>query len=132
MPNAMVIDLSHHNHDVDFNRIRAAGVAGVIHKATQGTGFVDDQYALRRQPALNAGLLWGAYHFGTGDNVDAQVSHFLDTVQPDGSFVLVLDYEKNTTPNQSSMSLNQARQFLTASRGCVRAKACPLYWLILD
>jgi lysozyme len=114
MPNAMVIDLSHHNANDDFQRIRAAGVVGVIHKATQGTGFVDDKYAPRKPAALAAGLLWGAYHFGTGDGVDAQVSHFINTVQPDGSFVLVLDFEKNTTPPMNSMSLDQAKQFLTA------------------
>jgi lysozyme len=112
MPNAMVIDLSHHNVNVDFNRVRAAGVAGVIHKATQGTGFVDDKYAVRKLSAIQAGLLWGAYHFGTGDDVNAQVSHFLDTVQPDRSFVLVLDFERNTTKGQTSMSLEQAKQFL--------------------
>jgi lysozyme len=110
----VVIDLSHHNANVDFARIRADGVAGVIHKATQGTGFVDKKYAPRRPDAEAAGLLWGAYHFGTGDDVDAQVSHFLDTVKPDGSFVLVLDFEKNTTPPMNSMSLDQAKDFLTA------------------
>lgn len=114
MPNAMVIDLSHHNASVDFQKIRAADVVGVIHKATQGTGFVDDKYAARKPAALAAGLLWGAYHFGTGDDVDAQVSHFINTVQPDGSFVLVLDFEKNTTPPMNSMSLDQAKEFLTA------------------
>ena len=114
MPNAMVIDLSHHNATVDFARVRAAGVIGVVHKATQGTGFVDDKYAERRKPAEDAGLLWGAYHFGTGDDVDRQVSHFLDTVNPVGSAVLVLDFEKNTTPPFNSMSLDQAKKFLTA------------------
>jgi len=114
MPNAMVIDLSHHNADPDFARVRAGGVVGVIHKATQGTGFVDDKYDGRKQPVLDAGLLWGAYHFGTGDDVNAQVTHFIDTVQPDGSFVLVLDFEKNTTSGQTSMSLDQALDFLTA------------------
>lgn len=97
-----------------FKKIRATDVVGVIHKATQGTGFVDDKYAARKPAALAAGLLWGAYHFGTGDDVDAQVSHFINTVQPDGSFVLVLDFEKNTTPPMNSMSLDQAKEFLTA------------------
>ena len=57
MPNAMVIDLSHRNAVADFARVRAAGVAGVIHKATQGIGFVDKMYIPRKQPALDAGLL---------------------------------------------------------------------------
>lgn len=114
MPNAMVIDLSHHNAKVDFQKIRAAGVVGVIHKATEGTGFVDSQYALRKPAALAAGLLWGAYHFGTGDDVGAQVAHFIKTTSPDGSFVLVLDFEKNEPSPANSMSLAQAKQFLTA------------------
>jgi len=114
MPNAMVIDLSHHNDTVDFSRVRAAGVTGVIHKATQGTGFVDKMYAPRKQPALNANLLWGAYHFGTGDDVDKQVDHFLKTTNPDKSFVLVLDFEKNEPEPDNSMSLDQAKAFLTA------------------
>lgn len=114
MPTAMVIDLSHHNATVNFPRMRAAGIVGVIHKATQGTGFVDSAYAVRQQPALDAGLLWGAYHFGTGDDVDLQVAHFIGTVGADNATLLVLDFERNTTPPGNSMSLAQAQQFLTA------------------
>ncbi len=113
MPNAMVIDLSHHNANPDFTKIRAAGVVGVIHKATQGTGFADAQYAARKTAALQAGLLWGAYHFGTGDDVDTQLAKFIGTVNPDGTFVLVLDFEKNGTTPANSMSLDQATDFLT-------------------
>ena len=111
MPTAMVIDLSHFNTNVNFPQVRASGVVGVIHKATQGTGYVDPTYAQRKPLAVQAGLLWGAYHFGTGDDVDAQVSNFLNTTQPDGSFVLVLDFEDN---GSNSMSLDQAKQFLAA------------------
>jgi lysozyme len=113
MPNAMVVDLSHHNTNINFAQMRAAGVAGVIHKATQGTGFVDDKYASRKQPALQAGLLWGAYHFGTGDDVNTQVDFFLKTVGNQPDTLLVLDFEKNTTPPGNSMTLAQAEQFLT-------------------
>jgi lysozyme len=113
MPNAMVIDLSHHNANVDFPRIRAAGVVGVIHKATQGTKFVDPRYAERKQPAWDAGLMWGAYHFGTGDDVDAQIANFINATHPDGTFVIVLDFEKNGPIGDNSMSLDQAKDFLT-------------------
>jgi lysozyme len=113
MPNAMVIDLSHHNANPNFAKIHVDGVIAVIHKATQGTGFVDSQYASRKPLARANGLLWGAYHFGTGDNVDAQVAHFINTTEPDGSFVLVLDFEKNGTDSANSMSLDQVKDFLT-------------------
>ena len=109
MPNPIVVDLSHYNTDVDFGRMRAAGVAGVIHKATQGTAYVDPAYAHRKPLALQAGLLWGAYHFGTGDDVTGQVTNFLDATRPDGTFLLALDFEGH---GSDSMSLPQAKQCL--------------------
>ena len=36
VPINVVIDLSHHNEKVDFKKIAADGIVGVIHKATQG------------------------------------------------------------------------------------------------
>lgn len=107
-----VIDLSHHNADPNFAQAAAGGITGVLHKATEGLGFVDPDYADRRGPALAAGLLWGAYHFGTGDDPVAQADHFLQTIGPDhAGMLLVLDFEEN--PNGSSMSLDQARAFVT-------------------
>ena len=106
-----VIDLSHHNGSVDFARIAAAGVLGVIHKATQGTDTVDPLYAERRVAARAAGLLWGAYHFGTGADGVAQAVHFLDVVGADPATLLVLDFEGN--PQGPSMTLEEARAFVT-------------------
>ena len=105
----VVIDLSHHNETVDFGRIQADGIVGVIHKATQGTTFADKKYHERRDAALDAGLLWGAYHFGVGADGSDQADFFLGTVQPDKSTLLVLDYEANLTG--PTMTLDQAREF---------------------
>jgi len=106
-----VIDLSHHNGTVDFAKIKAAGIVGIIHKATQGTQNVDPTYASRRGPALDAGLLWGAYHFGDGSDGVAQAEHFLDVVQPDASTLLVLDFEAN--PSGPSITLAEGHSFIT-------------------
>lgn len=106
----VVIDLSHHNNAVDFARVRAAGIVGVIHKATQGAKYVDPTYEERRVAALAEGLLWGAYHFGTGGDGERQADHFLDTVAPAATDLLVLDYEDN--PQGTTMSLDQARAFV--------------------
>lgn len=107
-----VIDLSHHNADPNFAQIFAGGITGVLHKATEGLGFVDPDYAARRTAAQAAGLMWGAYHFGTGDDPTAQADHFLQTVGPDNAgMLLVLDFEQN--PSGSSMTLDQARTFVT-------------------
>lgn len=107
-----VVDLSHHERKPDFTRARATGLRGVIHKATQGTRFVDPTYASRRAAAVSAGLLWGAYHFGVGVGGDgaAQAEHFLEVATPGPEDVLVLDLESN--PAGKSMSLDEARAFV--------------------
>jgi lysozyme len=103
-----VIDLSHHNQVTSFDAVRQAGIAGVIHKASQGDSFVDNQYHERRAAALAAGLLWGAYHFGEAGPVLPQVRHFLDTVQPTPTDLLVLDFE----PCEATMARQSAELFV--------------------
>ncbi|PYS86040.1 MAG: glycoside hydrolase, partial [Acidobacteria bacterium] len=68
----VVVDISHHNGNVDLGKAQAAGIVGVIHKATQGTSMTDNMYDQNRQQAVAAGLLWGAYHFGTKADGAAQ------------------------------------------------------------
>jgi len=81
-PLNIIVDLSHHNGNVDLNQAQAAGIVGVIHNATQGTSFVDPMYQTNRAKAQQAGLLWGAYHFGVGADGVEQADFFLKTVQP--------------------------------------------------
>jgi GH25 family lysozyme M1 (1,4-beta-N-acetylmuramidase) len=62
-----VVDISHHHGpNLDFQKAKAAGILGVIHKVTQGHSSIDPMYAANKKKALKAGLLWGAYHFATG------------------------------------------------------------------
>jgi len=111
MPVNIVVDLSHHNEHVDLVRARRAGIAGIIHKATQGTRYTDPLYAKHKTQATTAGLLWGAYHFGVGADGLEQAEHFLDVVQPDNQQLLVLDFEANA--QGPSMNLEEARAFVT-------------------
>jgi lysozyme len=106
-----IIDISHHNQPVDLVAAKADGILGVFHKATEGLGFVDDTYAVRRQLAADAGLLWGAYHFGTGADGVAQAQHFLAVAQPGPDDLLVLDFEPNE--HGPTMTMDQARDFVT-------------------
>ena len=46
-----VIDISHHNANLDFQQAKAAGILGVIHKATQGLTYKDPMYVTNRQKA---------------------------------------------------------------------------------
>jgi lysozyme len=107
-----IIDLSHHNSTCDFATIKAAGILGVIHKATQGTGYTDPKYKERRAAALDVGLLWGAYHFADASNGIEQAKHFLSVVQPEPHDLLVLDMEQNYACQPASMSLADAEAFV--------------------
>jgi len=113
MPNSanVVIDLSHHNGVVDLMRAKGAGILGVVQKASQGQSFKDPTYDDNRAKGEAAGLLWGAYHFGTGDNGESQADWFLNVVKPSGQELLVLDLEQN--PQGPSMTLEEARAFVT-------------------
>jgi len=106
----VVVDLSHHNSSVDLQLAKLSGLLGVIHKATQSSSIVDSKYQARREIALDNGLLWGAYHFGTKGNVTRQVEHFLDTVNPVATDLLVLDFEPNG--ESGTMKLSEAEEFV--------------------
>ena len=105
----VVIDLSHFNNVTSFAEIQQSGIVGVIHKATEGTGWSDPTYARRKQQALAAGLLWGAYHFGVNEDGTAQAEYFLSMVNPGPQDLLALDFEQNPS---SQMTIAQAEQFV--------------------
>jgi len=114
-PINVVVDLSHHNGDVDLDVAREeGGLRGVIHKGTQGLTYTDPLYAVNRQKAADAGLLWGAYHFGTGSDGVQQAEFFLEQTEPNADTLLVLDFEAN--PQGPSMTLEEARAFVTHVR----------------
>ncbi len=108
-----VVDLSHHNAGPDFAKAAADGILGVIHKATQGTGFTDKTYRARRGPALEAGLMWGAYHFGTNAEGKAQADFFLEVVAPEETDLLVLDFEDQPSKPEQDMTLAQAEAYVS-------------------
>ncbi len=88
-----VVDISHHNGNIDLQQAKGDGIIGVIHKATQGMSGLDPMYVTNRTNAQAAGLMWGAYHFATGGDGVEQAQHFLDTVGTFQNTLLVLDLE---------------------------------------
>jgi lysozyme len=116
-----VVNMSHYDlMRPDFAGMAREGVAGVIHEATFRLER-DARYAERQRAALEAGLLWGAYHFGDATNPITQADHFLHTVtvarpgdpeKPRSAVLLVLDFEKNGHYRGGSMSVAQAVAFV--------------------
>jgi len=106
-----VVDLSHHNGNVNLEKAKADGILGVIQKATQGQSGNDPKFKTNRTKANDAGLMFGAYHFATGSDGLKQAQHFLDVVDSFENTLLVLDFEPN--PTGPSMTLEEARAFVT-------------------
>jgi lysozyme len=119
-PVVRVADIFHYDSVTSFVDARAGGLLGAIHKATTGASGVDDAYAGRRAQATAAGLLWGAYHWGTAAPVADQINHFLTVAQPNAQTLVALDFE-STPGNQ--MTLDLARAFLQGISDQLNRKA---------
>lgn len=108
-----VIDISHNVTVGDFASVRRSKIHGVIHKATEGGDWVDPSYASRRSQAEAAGLLWGAYHFGTRQYSGAdQAMAFLAVARPGATTLMALDLEPNDHNPRNTMTLAQAEAFV--------------------
>src|SRR4030095_13828906 len=123
-----VVNLSH--YDVmrpDFGTMKRQGIVGVIHEATYPPLVRDAKYLDRQMGALQAGLLWGAYHYGNGRDPVRQADHFLSVVssswargtpavRPRTGVLLLLDVEKNGHDPGGSMRADQAVAFVERIR----------------
>ena len=122
-----VVNLSHYDTmRPDFARMKSEGIVGVIHEASYPRFERDAYYAVRQNDAARAGLLWGAYHYGNGNDPVRQADHFLRVVsiaweqaapatRPAG-VLLVLDFEKNGHYPGGTMRLDQAVTFVERIR----------------
>lgn len=108
-----VIDISHMVQVSDFAEVRRAGILAVIHKSTEGGDYEDRSYAERRGEAEAAGLLWGAYHFGTHQYSGVhQAQAFLAAARPGRDTLMALDFEPNDGNPRNSMDTAQAEAFV--------------------
>jgi len=90
------LDCSHYQGDVDFAKVKAAGVSFVFIKATEGITLVDSKFAEYRQASKAAGLPRGYYHFfHPKDDLQSQIDFFVNTVGAlaPGDLPPVLDVE---------------------------------------
>ncbi|MEI6201941.1 MAG: glycoside hydrolase family 25 protein [Enhydrobacter sp.] len=110
-----VIDISRGVNVSDFRRVKQSGILAIIHKASEGGDYADTACAARRPAAEAAGLLWGTYHYGTGQSSGAQqAAFFLANSRPGPKTLLALDLEANENNPSNSMRLDQAEAFVRA------------------
>ena len=123
-----VVNLSHYDlMRPDFVGMKNEGIVGVIHEATYPRFDRDSKYRDRQMAALQAGLLWGAYHFGDATDPVRQADHFLSVVAasvgaPIGpekrrpGVLLVLDFERNGHYPGGTMTVAKAVAFVERIR----------------
>ena len=118
MTDPVVIDISHHQSDpIDWAALKASGVVGVIHKATEGTSYVDDKLFSRAKAAMDAGLKWATYHFLRDSDPEDQMYHYLSTIDPVPGERVCIDHEPDQNGNEPSLEvLKDAVQYIIDNR----------------
>ncbi|MEO8512353.1 MAG: GH25 family lysozyme [Ignavibacteria bacterium] len=89
------IDVSHHQGDIDWDKVSQEDFAFVYIKATEGEEFKDSLYRFNNKNAVRVGFKTGAYHFYLASKDPLkQAENFIKSV-PKGSVQLppVLDIE---------------------------------------
>ncbi|MFW2491812.1 GH25 family lysozyme [Clostridium chromiireducens] len=90
------IDISHYNGDINFAKVKTAGIQVVYMKATEGTTYVDNYLGTYYNGAKSAGLKTGFYHFLVGtSSPETQAQNFYNNIKNKQSDLKpVLDVEK--------------------------------------
>ena len=89
------IDVSHHQGEIDWDRIAREGYRFVYIKATEGGDFKDPRFQRNWAEAKRVGLIRGAYHFFTFCKPGVEQASNFTSVVPEDSEALppVIDFE---------------------------------------
>lgn len=89
------IDISHWQNFPDFEEVAASGVRGVIHKATEGSSYIDPNRAENCANALKAGLAVATYFWIKPGDGAAQAAFYLSVIDAQEGERVVIDYEES-------------------------------------
>ena len=103
------IDVSHHQGLIDWSEVAGSGQRFAFAKATEGSTFVDPNYAFNKSEAEMAGVVFGAYHFarpdGATNDAIVEADHFVDVAQLEpGNLIPVLDIERTGGLSQAQVT----------------------------
>lgn len=123
--NPLVVDLSHWDPADDYAKVRAAGIVGVIYKATDDTTYHDPTYIAQRLAAKSVGLLWGSYHFAHPGSIQGQIQNYLGFAKPEADEIFCLDWE---TANDGEMTSLEAKEWIEGVENALgRPEQCVIY-----
>lgn len=106
------IDVSHHQGDVDWNKVKGENWDFVIMKATEGGDWKDSKFSNYYQEANDAGFVVGVYHYYSfcSDPVK-QAKHFIDVagdLKGDLLPAVDLEFDNNCNGNISVEDFKEA------------------------
>lgn len=100
------LDVSHHQPILDWNRAKAEGVQFAFLKATEGSNFVDSDFATNLKVCRAAGLIVAAYHYVRSNaSAASQVAQVARVVPKD--VPVILDVEANSGGVQLARDITQ-------------------------
>src|SRR5258708_25064270 len=99
------IDVSHYQGNVDWGKVKSAGMAFAFVKATESTGSTDSQLSVNWPAMKTAGIIRGAYHYFHADqDATAQANHFTQVVQIEpGDLPPVIDIEATSNASNNTI-----------------------------
>lgn len=128
---ARVINLSHHQGEIDWSKLASSDISFAYIKASEGGDFVDPHFKKNWQAAKEAVLIIGAYHFFRVCRPGAiQADNFLATVPSDpGQLPPVIDVEHEGPCNSADIPADIEQQIITmAQRVEVKAGCKPVIY----
>lgn len=101
------IDISAHNGDIDFDKVKEEGIEFVIIKASEGGTFKDRKFIDNIRNARKAGIKTGAYHFFRFDTPGyIQGLNFVNSIHGrELDLPAAIDIEEFTNPNLQATRL---------------------------
>jgi GH25 family lysozyme M1 (1,4-beta-N-acetylmuramidase) len=110
------LDISNWQSALQLSAAKAAGVEGVIAKASEGSDFIDSTYPMFRAQAKDNGLIFGSYHFARPDTNAAttdirsivqdarrEATLYLAAATPEEGDLIAVDFEKPAPLTASQM-----------------------------
>lgn len=112
------IDVSHYQGEIDWQALQEQKVRFAYIKATEGSSYIDERFAVNYAEGRNTSLKIGAYHFFSFDSPGlSQAEHFIDTVEDfEGMLAPAVDVEfygnKKDNPPEPDQVERELKEYL--------------------
>lgn len=111
-----IIDVSEHQGNINWNKVKADGIGGVIIRAGYGKGNVDDNFTKNIQGAIKAGFkMIGVYWFSYAYTVEMakrEAQYVNDIIKPYKSYINLgvyfdWEYDSMSYANKNGITCNR-------------------------